>query len=178
MMQRKNEPALGAQFVASTQVTGSDDHKTHSISTGINSDPQAPTGEIHGTEPHSPAGGMDTEAPPRHYYLHIPDTPASLRVVAPVNGSTTIRNILHDRVVLEFPTIYVLTDGADGLAEPFITEQAWSRQRSGIEEVEEWKRGDAATLDGEQELQLTAEVGDEDILLSLSRDAAVPNDSL
>lgn len=50
-----------------------------------------------------------------HFYLHRPRTRARVPVLIPISESMTLAEVLYDRVVLEFPTIYVLQHPKDVL---------------------------------------------------------------
>ncbi|KAL2823311.1 HIT finger domain protein [Aspergillus cavernicola] len=111
------------------------------------------------TEPQStvsePSNGQSTaqqDCPPSekdttphrnvYFYLHRPRTTAKLPVLSPVAAATTLTNALRGRVVLEFPTIYVLRDPLDeqGSEEEskFILEKDYLRTHQDTEpEVEE-----------------------------------------
>ena len=53
-----------------------------------------------------------------HFYLHRPKTPSSFpKVLAPLNPNKSLERLLRQRLVLEFPTIYVLKAKPDALPE-------------------------------------------------------------
>jgi len=58
-----------------------------------------------------------------NFYLHLPSTPTSARVLTPLSPSSILSTCLSHRLVLEFPTIYALRNTPDELSEGFITEE-------------------------------------------------------
>ncbi|KAL4734218.1 hypothetical protein BDV11DRAFT_213086 [Aspergillus similis] len=64
------------------------------------------------TQPTSKLTSPSTEAPSPHrtvfFYIHRPRTATKQPVLAPLSPEMTLTTALQDRVVLEFPTIYVL----------------------------------------------------------------------
>ena len=54
-----------------------------------------------------------------HFYLHRPDLPGRQRSLTHIEPETTIGDALRGRLVIEFPTIYVLHETPDQLPEPF-----------------------------------------------------------
>ncbi|KAH0545552.1 hypothetical protein FGG08_000383 [Glutinoglossum americanum] len=63
-----------------------------------------------------------------HFYLLRPRTPSPLRVLIPLSKTNTLSASLKDRVVLEFPTIYVLSEPPSALPEGFILESQYLDQ--------------------------------------------------
>lgn len=56
--------------------------------------------------------------PGSHFYLHLPKTPASFpKVLIPLNPDKSLDKLLRRRMLLEFPTIYVLKAGPHDLPE-------------------------------------------------------------
>lgn len=74
-------------------------------------------------------GSTSTESkislPSYHLYLHRPKTPSSFpKVLIPLNPAKSLGRLLRRRLVLEFPTIYVLKAEPDDLSEDeFILER-------------------------------------------------------
>ncbi|KAG0645891.1 hypothetical protein D0Z07_8054 [Hyphodiscus hymeniophilus] len=61
--------------------------------------------------------------PGYHFYLLRPQTPSSFpKVLTPLNPAKPLEKLLRRRLVLEFPTIYVLKAGPDDLSEGFVLE--------------------------------------------------------
>lgn len=58
-----------------------------------------------------------------NFYLHLPSTPTSARVLIPLAPLSILSTSLSKRLVLEFPTIYALRNPPDQLPEGFITEE-------------------------------------------------------
>ncbi|KHJ35781.1 putative hit finger domain protein [Erysiphe necator] len=57
-------------------------------------------------------------------YIHRPLTPASYpKVLASIDPEKTLTEILSDRCILEYPTIYVFDKGSSGLPDGYMSEQ-------------------------------------------------------
>jgi hypothetical protein len=60
------------------------------------------------------------------FYLHRPHTPSSQpTVLIPLSPSETLTAALQGKIVLEFPTIYVLTEAPDELPRAYVTEETY-----------------------------------------------------
>jgi hypothetical protein len=60
------------------------------------------------------------------FYLHRPHTPSSQpTVLIPLSPSETLTSALQGKIVLEFPTIYVLTEAPDELPRAYVTEETY-----------------------------------------------------
>lgn len=63
-----------------------------------------------------------------HFYLHRPLTPASYpKVLAPLDTTKTISELLRGRDVMEFPTIHVLEEAPKNLSSEFMLEREYLR---------------------------------------------------
>ena len=74
------------------------------------------------------------------FYLHTPSLPSRNVVLAPIEPDATLSSVLPHRLVLEYPTIYVFTEIAEGKPpDGFITEEEYYRtaRKEIIEELEE-----------------------------------------
>jgi len=90
--------------------------------------------------------------PPLSFHLHHPSLPSRHPVLIPLPPSTNLAGALTNRLVLEYPTIYVLHQNpGEGLPEGFISDEEFFRMKvaggktGGIEVVEEegsWGVGD------------------------------------
>lgn len=60
--------------------------------------------------------------PPLHFYLLRPHTPSSSRVLVPLSPSSTLAELLKNRVILEFPTIITLSQPPDRLPDGYMLE--------------------------------------------------------
>lgn len=58
-----------------------------------------------------------------HFYLLRPHTPTASRVLIPILPDSTLSNSLKNRVVLEFPTIYVLPYPPEALPGQYMLEE-------------------------------------------------------
>lgn len=63
--------------------------------------------------------------PSLNFYLHLPSTPTSARVLIPLPPYSTLSTSLSHRLVLEFPTIYALHNPPDELPEGFMVEEEY-----------------------------------------------------
>lgn len=73
------------------------------------------------------------------FYLHSPSLPSKHPVLIALSSDTTLAACLPNRLVLEFPTIYVLHDGPEKLPEGHISEEDFmtNARKHLIEEVVE-----------------------------------------
>lgn len=62
-----------------------------------------------------------------YFYLLLPSTPTSYRVLIPLTPQEELAQTLTDRFVLEFPTIYALKQPPDNLPTGFKTEGEYLR---------------------------------------------------
>ncbi|KAI4189362.1 MAG: hypothetical protein LQ346_005126 [Caloplaca aetnensis] len=77
---------------------------------------------------HQPSQPPDPASPPPlNFYLLLPSTPTSYRVLTPLSPDETLTTALTDRLVLEFPTIYALKQPPDKLPTGFMTEDEYMR---------------------------------------------------
>lgn len=64
--------------------------------------------------------------PKYRFYLHRPKTQSSYpKVLVPVDSAQSLTEVLRNRTVLEFPTIYVFETGPDELPASFMLESAY-----------------------------------------------------
>jgi hypothetical protein len=64
----------------------------------------------------------------RHFYILRPRTPGPSRVLIPLSNLSTLSASLKGREVLEFPTIYVLSEPPSALPQGFILESQYLNQ--------------------------------------------------
>ena len=69
---------------------------------------------------------------PLHFYLCKTHTRSIHTVLIPLASSDTISTCLKNRIILEFPTIYVLPSSPDLLPEPYISESQYFRRRRAV----------------------------------------------
>ena len=62
-----------------------------------------------------------------YFYLLVPSTPTSYRVLTPLASNDSLASALKDRLVLEFPTIYALKQPPDKLPKGFTNEEDYLR---------------------------------------------------
>lgn len=76
----------------------------------------------------------------RSFYLHTPSLPSRRPVLAQIPHDATLRTALHNRLVLEYPTVYVFGQPPDDpLPNEFITEEEFykSARKELVEELDE-----------------------------------------
>ena len=74
-------------------------------------------------EKHDPFSGI-------YFYLHCPNTPSTIKSLIPITPDARIEGIVKERLLLEFPTIFILYDLPETLAKPFILEVDHAKQYS------------------------------------------------
>ena len=70
-----------------------------------------------------------TSSTGHHFYLHRPNLPSNVRCVVPLQPDAVIKDVTQDRVLNEFPTIFVLDASKEKLQKPFITEEEYMEKR-------------------------------------------------
>ena len=70
-------------------------------------------------------GGIQFEP---HFYLLRPHTPAGKRVLIPLSPTTPLSECLTGRVLLEYPTVYVLPQSPTSLPKGFVSEAQYLRR--------------------------------------------------
>ncbi|KAL9040322.1 MAG: hypothetical protein Q9180_001979 [Flavoplaca navasiana] len=68
--------------------------------------------------------------PHLYFYLLLPSTPTSYRVLTPLASNDSLASALKERLVLEFPTIYALKQPPDKLPKGFMNEEEYLRSIS------------------------------------------------
>lgn len=63
-----------------------------------------------------------------HFYLHCPNTPSAVKSLIPVDSDMTIADMVKERLLLEFPTIFILYEPPEMLSKPFILEADYANQ--------------------------------------------------
>lgn len=117
--------------------------------------PEPDSPDQHVPSPSSPAKRpviSTPENPTLNFYLHRPHTPSSQpTILIPLPPSETLSSALRGRVVLEFPTIYVLNESIDNLRAGFVTEEEYLKAQKkedlvfktdGVEDEEELEEGE------------------------------------
>ncbi|KAJ9613165.1 hypothetical protein H2200_003106 [Cladophialophora chaetospira] len=62
-----------------------------------------------------------------HFFLCKPNTTSKVKCLIPVAPDSKVADVLRNRTLLEFPTIYVRQEASDSLPEPFITEEKYDQ---------------------------------------------------
>ncbi|KAL8815628.1 MAG: hypothetical protein Q9223_005256 [Gallowayella weberi] len=114
-------------------------------------------------EPPLPSPNLEQPSSPQlHFYLLLPSTPTSYRVLVPLSSSDTLSTALTDRLVLEFPTIYALKQLPEKLPTGFKTEEDYLKKLAEngqtdrhlhglLNEVQGWGQGNSGS-DGHKDL--------------------------
>ena len=63
-----------------------------------------------------------------HFYLHCPNTPSSIKSLIPIKAESKIADVVQDRLLLEFPTIFIRNESPDQLTKPFILEEDYANK--------------------------------------------------
>lgn len=100
-----------------------------------------------------------------YFYLHRPRTSTKKPVLVPIPAQTTLANALRERTVLEFPTLYVLSDPAETLAanegeSPFILEEEYLR--TAAPEVAAESENEGAEINNDAELHGAKDIANVD----------------
>lgn len=74
----------------------------------------------------SPA--LTTTTSSLHFYLHHPRTSSKHVCLIPISPTSLISDILRERTILEYPTIYTRAESPDELTSPFISEENYEEQ--------------------------------------------------
>jgi hypothetical protein len=88
-----------------------------------------------------------------HFYLHRPNLPSRVRCLIPIPSDASVRDVVRGRVLIEFPTIFVLSVSKEKLQKPFITEEDYiNEHRNEPPKVgpETWQRPFKASDHGEE----------------------------
>ncbi|RMZ90371.1 hypothetical protein DV736_g2413, partial [Chaetothyriales sp. CBS 134916] len=92
----------------------------------------APGGkEVHQSKEHPATHyAVQTNAVPDHIhlYLHRPQTTSKIKCLIPLSTTTTIKDALRGKSIVEFPTIYVRNEPPEQLPLPFILESKYLDQ--------------------------------------------------
>lgn len=65
-----------------------------------------------------------------HFYLHRPNLPSNVKCLIPLQPHATVKDVTRDRVLVEFPTIFVLSISKERLQKPFVTEEDYLKQQT------------------------------------------------
>ncbi|KAL8777796.1 MAG: hypothetical protein Q9194_002354 [Teloschistes cf. exilis] len=110
-------------MTAQVAVTQSENDYTSAIAT--EGSPEYPTQSLTITQP-CPSSSQ-SQLQELYFYLLLPSTPTSYRVLIPLTAQEPLAQALTDRFVLEFPTIYALKQPPDRLPTGFKTEGEYLR---------------------------------------------------
>jgi len=118
------------------------------IPTELNGPLAAPSADM----PQLQEGNIIRGSPALHFYLHRPQTRSKWPVLIPLSPSQTLTDALRGRLVLEYPTLYVLPQGPSELPkDQFISEDEYLRE-CGVEELA-GGRGDNKMNNGDEDNQ-------------------------
>lgn len=108
-----------------------------------------------------PTETKDDPVPEPCFYLHRPQTRSKLPVLIPISPDATLADVLRGRVVLEFPTIYVLPETPELVPrDKYMLEAEYvERENEGLEVLDETPEGTAERLSEEGEITERGSVG-------------------
>lgn len=115
--------------------------------------------------------------PADYYYLLKPGTPGKTHVLIPLDANTSLTTTLRDRVVQEYPTIYVLREPPDNLPAGFSLEERYVKTEDAQRDdmgstTREGMRGLASTRQAANTVQVVQELDRSSILDMLRRNVA------
>jgi hypothetical protein len=197
--QKKQQTADGEAARADTTdqpepASKDDKHDKHDEKIPIKPDPDAPPAVADIAHKPPPQDEPAKEARPQHlhFYLLKPQTPSHLpRVLIPLVAAGTLHSQLYNQVVLEYPTIAVLSQPVstlkteEGEKRKCITEDAYyallRKDTDGLKRMEQEQprepaRSSSTALDGEEDEDGEGEeVDDERLKEVLARDLSTMN---
>jgi hypothetical protein len=99
----------------------------------------------------SGTGGEPRPSAETHFYLHRPNLPSNAKCVIPIQPDAVVKDVVRDRVLIEFPTIFVSSASEEKLQNPFITEAEYIKQHGNepLKDVAEILKGNV--MKGKQE---------------------------
>jgi len=104
-----------------------------------------------------------------HFYLLRPNTTAKLKCLIPISQASTLKEVVSNKTLLEFPTFYVRHEPPEALSEPFVTEEKYE-QLYGSEISINLPTFPADTKQDEQELKSLAQIDEQKVLEVLQKD--------
>ena len=63
-----------------------------------------------------------------HFYLHRPNALSKIKCLIPVIPDLTVADLLRERVLLEFPTVFLRPESPDRLREPYMIEAEYLKR--------------------------------------------------
>ena len=103
-----------------------------------------------------------------HFYLHSPNTPSAIKSLIPIRSDAKIVDVVKDRLLLEFPTIFLLYDGPEMLSMPFILEADYAKQHDDL--ATPILAMDEATERAEEQNHAQSQIDERSLLESLQKD--------
>ncbi|KAK5224516.1 hypothetical protein LTR99_004781 [Exophiala xenobiotica] len=104
-----------------------------------------------------------------HFYLLRPNTTAKLKCLVPISQASTLKEVVSNKTLLEFPTFYVRREPPEALSEPFVTEEKYE-QLYGSEIPINLPTFAADTKQDEQEQKSLAQIDEQKVLEVLHKD--------
>lgn len=68
---------------------------------------------------------LPEQEPDRYFYLLRPNTPSKIKVLRPIEKTEKVIDVLSNRTVMEYPTVYVKDQPPDQLQPPFTSEERY-----------------------------------------------------
>lgn len=78
----------------------------------------------------SAAAAGSASSSPLHFYLHRPNLPSNVKCLIPLQPDAPVKEVIRNRVLIEFPTIFVLNVSEEHLSTPFVTEENYLKQQT------------------------------------------------
>jgi hypothetical protein len=103
-----------------------------------------------------------------HFYLHCPNTPSAIKSVIPIDPDAKIADIVKERLLIEFPTFFILYDTSEMLAKPFILEADYAKQYG--DQASSIPSMDTAHGTAEEQDQVPSDIDEKGLLEVLQKD--------
>ncbi|KAM3066118.1 hypothetical protein ACMFMG_010541 [Clarireedia jacksonii] len=115
------------------------------------------------TEPFEEQSTTSKLDPKYHFYLHRPKTQSSYpKVLVPINPTQSLTEVLRNRTVLEFPTIYVFETGPEELPSAFMLENDYVKATGDVVSKSVVEESDSEMSDEEEDATSEETSSDED----------------
>jgi hypothetical protein len=117
-----------------------------------------------GSTSNSAAPSETTSSAEHHFYLHRPNLPSDFKCLVPIQPEALVKDAIRDRVLIEFPTIFVLRAPKDRLQRPFITEEVYLHEhgKSPLVIVSDAPNGKLVSNDNDQDFSVRSSIPERD----------------
>ena len=103
-----------------------------------------------------------------YFYLHSPNTPSAIKSLIPIQSDAKIVDVVKDRLLLEFPTIFLLYERPEMLWTPFILEADYAKRQGHL--ATPMLSIDEATEKAEEQDHAQSQIEARSLLESLQKD--------